>query len=106
MLTDFQKEFPNAQLNGHPVNRLPNNLNVSFPGVESKAIVQSVKDKVSISVGSACTTSTVEASHVISALGFSDDRPHSSIRLSVGRMNNEEEIIETTRIILKAVKLF
>ena len=51
-----------GRLNGHPTNRLPANLSVTFPGVEGKAIINSVSKKVAISAGSACTTETVEPS--------------------------------------------
>jgi len=81
-----------AKLNGHPENRLAHNLNVRFDGIESKAIINSVSKKIAISAGSACTTQIVEPSHVLLALGLSEDQTHTSIRIGCGRFNTEEEI--------------
>jgi len=81
-----------AKLNGHSEKRLAHNLNVRFDGIESKAIINSVSKKIAISAGSACTTQIVEPSHVLLALGLSEDQTHSSIRVGCGRFNTEEEI--------------
>ncbi|MDA8030094.1 MAG: cysteine desulfurase [Alphaproteobacteria bacterium] len=81
-----------ALLNGPLDNRLARNVNVCFPGVESKAVINKVSDKVAISAGSACTTETVEPSHVLLALGLDEERAHQSIRIGTGRHNNDEEI--------------
>ena len=81
-----------AKLNGHPEKRLAHNLNVRFDEIESKAIINSVSKKIAISAGSACTTQIVEPSHVLLALGLSEDQTHSSIRVGCGRFNTEEEI--------------
>lgn len=81
-----------GKLNGHPTKRLEHNLNVYFHGVESKAIINSISDKIAISAGSACTTQMVEPSHVILAIGFDEERAHSSIRLGFGRFNTQNEI--------------
>jgi len=82
-----------AKLNGHPTNRLAHNLNVRFEGIESKAIINSVSKKIAISAGSACTTQIVEPSHVLLALGLSEEQAHSAIRIGCGRFNTEEEIL-------------
>ena len=79
----FEQE--GALLNGDGEFRLAGNLNVCFPGVEGKAVINSVSDRVAISAGSACTTRNVEPSHVIMALGFGEVRAHSSIRIGIGR---------------------
>ena len=90
-------------INGNNNNRLAHNLNVYFPGVESKAIINSVSKKIAISAGSACTTQTVEPSHVILALGYDEDRAHSSIRIGLGRFNTEEEVLMSADIIIDAI---
>ena len=90
-------------LNGHPTRRLTHNLNVCFPGVESKAIINSVSKEIAISAGSACTTSSVEPSHVILALGRGEAHAHSSIRLGLGRFNTEDEIAYCTQTISESV---
>ncbi len=81
-----------ALLNGHPEHRLKHNINVCFPGIEGKAIINSVSKYLAISAGSACTTQTVEPSHVLMAMGLGEERAHSSIRLGLGRFNTDEEI--------------
>lgn len=102
MLERFQ-EF-GATLNGHTTNRLPHNLNVRFPGIEGKAIINSVSDKVAISAGSACTTQMVEPSHVLLAIGLTEDKAHESIRLGLGRFTTNTEVDDSTCTILEAVE--
>ena len=90
MLKKFQEA--GGKLNGHPEKRLSHNLNVRFDGIESKAIINTVSKKIAISAGSACTTQVVEPSHVLLAIGLSEDQTHSSIRVGCGRFNTDEEI--------------
>jgi len=90
MLKEFEKV--GGKLNGHPEKRLAHNLNVRFEGIESKAIINSVSKKIAISAGSACTTQVVEPSHVLLALGISDEMAHTAIRFGLGRFNTEDEI--------------
>lgn len=99
----LQAELGEVLLNGHPTERLPHNLNVSLPEVESKALIVKLKG-VALSTGSACTSAKVEPSHVIRALGFGDDRSHSAIRMSVGRFNTDEEIQVAIERIVMAVR--
>lgn len=95
MLERFRAELGDVQLNGHPTQRLPHNLNVSFPGVESRGLIVKLKD-VAIATGSACTSAKTEPSHVIQALGFGDERAHSAIRISIGRFNTDVEVAQAT----------
>ncbi len=78
-------------LNGHPVQRLPGNLNVSFAYVEGESLLMGIKD-VAVSSGSACTSATLEPSYVIRALGTDEELAHSSIRFGLGRFNTAEEV--------------
>src|SRR5215831_9497270 len=71
--------------------RLPGNLNVSFSGVEGEALLVSMKD-VAVSSGSACTSATLEPSHVLTALGVPADLAHASIRFGIGRWTTAEEV--------------
>jgi cysteine desulfurase len=71
--------------------RLPANLNLSFGGVEGEALLVSMKD-VAVSSGSACTSASLEPSHVLTAIGVPADLAHASIRFGVGRWTTEEEI--------------
>jgi cysteine desulfurase len=87
----LNEEIGDVQLNGHPTQRLPHNLSLTLPGIESKALIVGLKG-VALSTGSACTSATVKPSHVILALGFGEERAHSTIRISVGRFNDDEQI--------------
>jgi cysteine desulfurase len=78
-------------VNGSLEHRLPNNLNVSFSGVEGEALLMGIHD-VAVSSGSACTSASLEPSHVLRAIGVDDDLAHSSIRFGLGRFNTEEEV--------------
>ena len=94
-----------AALNGHPTQRLPHNLNVRFEGIDGKAIINSVSDRLAISAGSACTTRTVEPSHVLLAMGMSEEQAHSSIRIGCGRFNTDDDINIAADRICDAVRL-
>ncbi|MBA3967362.1 MAG: IscS subfamily cysteine desulfurase [Nitrospirales bacterium] len=89
-------------LNGHPTERLPNNLNISFAYVEGEALLMGVKE-IALSSGSACTSATLEPSYVLRALGVGSDLAHSSIRFGLGRFNTDEEVEYTIDRMIKAV---
>jgi cysteine desulfurase len=78
-------------LNGHPTERLPGNLNLSFAYVEGEALLMALKN-VAVSSGSACTSANPEPSYVLKALGVNDDLAHGSIRLGLGRFTTEAEV--------------
>jgi len=78
-------------LNGHATDRLAGNLNLRIPGVEGDSLLAALPD-VALSSGSACTSATLEPSHVLRAIGLDDDTAHSSIRFGVGRFNTEADI--------------
>lgn len=105
MFERFQAELGSdvVALNGHPTQRLAHNLNISIKGIESKSLVVQLKD-VAIATGSACTTATVEPSHVILALGFGEDRAHSAIRIGLGRGNNPELLDYAKTLILQGYR--
>ena len=104
LLEKFQEGGKPVELNGHPLQRLSHNINVSFSNVESKALIQSVNDKLAISAGSACTTFNVEPSHVILSLGLGAERAHTAIRLGLGRFNTNEEIEFAANYIVEKVQ--
>ena len=85
------KNFDEVYLNGHPTQRLPHNLNVSFAYVEGESVLMGLKD-LALSSGSACTSASLEPSYVMRALGVGSDLAHSSIRFGLGRFNTEEEV--------------
>ncbi len=90
-------------VNGHPTERLPGNLNVSFAYVEGESLLMGIND-IAVSSGSACTSATLEPSYVIRALGIDDELAHSSIRFGLGRFNTEEEVDYVTDRVSKEVK--
>jgi cysteine desulfurase len=81
----------NIFINGSIRNRLHNTTNISFKGVDSNALIPGIKD-IAVATGSACTSASMEPSHVLKSMGLSDDLAHSSIRFSLGRFTTEEEI--------------
>ncbi len=78
-------------LNGHPTQRVPHNLNMSFNYVEGESLIMGVKG-LAVSSGSACTSASLEPSYVLRALGRSDELAHSSLRMTIGRWTTEAEI--------------
>jgi cysteine desulfurase len=90
-------------LNGHPTERLPGNLNVSFAYVEGESLLMGISD-IAVSSGSACTSATLEPSYVIRALGINEELAHSSIRFGIGRFNTGEEVDFVTERVSKEVK--
>ena len=86
-LNDMEEVY----LNGDLDHRVPGNLNVSFNFVEGESLIMALKD-MAVSSGSACTSSSLEPSYVLRALGRNDELAHSSIRFSIGRFTTEEEV--------------
>ena len=91
LLQGIRDKNPNALVNGSMEKRVAGNLNMSFPGVNNEAIIAAIPE-IAISSGSACTTSTMEPSHVLLALGMSKEEAYSSLRFGIGRFNTEQDI--------------
>jgi cysteine desulfurase len=91
-----------SYLNGHPTDRLPGNLNISFAYVEGESLLMGMKD-IALSSGSACTSATLEPSYVLRALGVGVELAHSSIRFGLGRFNTEEEVDYTIKKVMEIV---
>lgn len=92
-------------LNGHPTQRLPGNMNISFAYVEGESLLMGLKE-IAVSSGSACTSATLEPSYVLRALGVEEDLAHTSIRFGLGRFNTEEEVDYTVdRVVQKVTRL-
>lgn len=96
-------ELDEVYLNGHPENRLPQNLNLSFAYVEGESLMMGLKE-IALSSGSACTTATLEPSYVLRALGVGSDLAHSSLRFGLGRFTTDEEVDYVGRRVVEAVK--
>ncbi len=78
-------------LNGHPTQRIPHNVNMSFNFVEGESLIMGIKG-IAVSSGSACTSASLEPSYILRALGRSDELAHSSLRMTIGRFTTIEEI--------------
>ncbi|HLG18245.1 MAG TPA: cysteine desulfurase family protein [Bdellovibrionota bacterium] len=90
-------------LNGHPTERAPNNLHLSFGGIDGRVLLESLVD-VAVSAGAACTSTSVEPSHVLKAIGVNDELAAASLRFSVGRFTIEGEIDRAVEIVCRTVK--
>lgn len=98
----IMSQLPDVYLNGHPTERTPNNVNLSFAYVEGESLMMGFPD-IAVSSGSACTSASLEPSYVLKALGVGDDLAHSSIRFSLSRFTTEEEIDSTVYQVVTAV---
>lgn len=99
----IQEQLEDVSLNGHPTERLPGTLNLSFAYIEGEALLMGLKD-VAVSSGSACTSASVEPSYVLRALGVSDDLAHGSLRFGLGRYNTEAEVDFVTAEVVRTVQ--
>ena len=91
---------PRAYLNGHPAQRLPDNLNVRFSYIEGESLVLSLDmEGISVSSGSACSSKTLEPSHVLLALGLSHEEAHGSLLFSLGRENTDEDVNRVLEVV-------
>jgi cysteine desulfurase len=92
-----------VHLNGHPTQRLPGNLNLSFAFVEGESLMMGMKG-VAVSSGSACTSASLEPSHVLKAIGVTSDLAHTSLRFGLGRFTTEDEIRTTAGLVIQQVR--
>jgi len=102
-LWDGVKDMEEIYLNGDLEQRIPGNLNISFNFVEGESLIMSLKD-IAVSSGSACTSSSLEPSYVLRAIGRNDELAHSSIRFTMGRFTTEEEVDFTIGKVREAVQ--
>jgi len=100
----IKKIMPNAEINGSETNRLPNNLHVSFPGNDNQDLLIKLDQAgIAVSIGSACSIRSRQASRVVMELGIGEERATNSIRFTLGRNTTEEEIKETLKRISNLV---
>lgn len=97
-----------SQLNGHPTQRLPNNINVSIKGIEGESLLIRLNEKgIAVSTGSACSTKSLEPSHVLIAIGLAAEQAHGSLRITLGKDNTEQDIdyvLETLPKIINSLR--
>lgn len=93
LIHGLMARVPDTRLNGHPTDRLPNNVNLSFAGVEGEALLLRLDlAGVACSSGSACTSGTLDASHVLLAMGLNEAEAHGSLRMTLGTDTTEKDI--------------
>ncbi|HMK60451.1 MAG TPA: cysteine desulfurase family protein [Dissulfurispiraceae bacterium] len=91
------------RLNGHPESRLPNTLNISFPGVEAHMLLSAIEDRVAASAGAACHSGEVRISSVLKAMNIPEEWARGALRLTTGRMTTFDEVNTAARIISDAI---
>ncbi len=101
--TKILAQLDEVYLNGSLEHRLPGNLNLSFAFVEGEGLMMAIKE-VAVSSGSACTSSSLEPSYVLRAMGLGDELAHSSIRFGLGRFNTEEEVDFVADLMVRKVQ--
>jgi cysteine desulfurase len=97
------KTLDGITLNGHPIQRLAGNLNVSVAGVDGNALLLGLRSAIAVSSGSACTAAKIEPSHVLQALGLADELAYRSVRFGIGRFNTEVEIDRAGAIFVEVI---
>ena len=100
LVNGILERIDHTRLNGHPVNRLPNNVNISVDFVEGESMCLNLDlEGICASTGSACSSSSLEPSHVLLAMGLSHEQAHGSLRLSLGKWTTEEEIGQVLEVL-------
>ncbi|HRY82154.1 MAG TPA: cysteine desulfurase family protein [Candidatus Moranbacteria bacterium] len=98
------REIPNSKLNGSKIKRSPNNVNFSFPGVEGESLIMMLDaDGISASTGSACSSGTLEPSHVLLSIGSKPEEAHSSLRITLGKYTTKKEIDYTIGVLKESI---
>ena len=105
LITGILKDIPDSQLNGSWEHRLPNNVHISFRGAEGESIVMELSQKnIFVSTGSACASHSLSPSHVLTALGLSDEQSHGSVRFTLGRQTKDGDINYVLKIFPGIIK--
>jgi len=97
------RQLDEVFVNGHPTERLPGNMNMSFAFVEGESLLMGLKE-IAVSTGSACTSASLEPSHVLRAIGVEEELAHTSIRFGLGRFNTLEEVDYTVQRVVEEVR--
>lgn len=104
LIKSILENIPDTQLNGHPTLRLPNNVNVSVRYVEGESMLLNLDMQgIAASTGSACTSGSLEPSHVLLAIGLSHEQAHGSLRFTLGRLTTEEDIDLVVKVLPEIV---
>jgi len=105
LINNIIGDVPHSYLNGHPTERLPNNANIRFSYIEGESLILSLDmEGVAVSSGSACTSKTLEPSHVLLAIGLAHEEAHGSLLFSLGRQTSKEDVNYVSGILPNIVK--
>ena len=104
LINNILAKYPNTIINGHREKRVSGNINMSFPFLNGKSIINSLPE-IAVSSGSACTSSDPRPSHVLTALGLNKLDINTTIRIGIGRFNSKEDVEIASNQILNAIKL-
>ncbi len=103
--TNLYETIDNIKFNGHPEEKLPGYLNMSFSGIEGESLLLSLDlEGIAVATGSACSSGSSEPSHVLEAMGLSPETVQSSIRISLGKQNTREDIDYALSVFPKVIK--
>ena len=104
LIEGLQTRIEHVYLNGHPQKRLPNNINVSIDSIEGESMLLNLDlEGICVSTGSACTSSSLEPSYILSAMGLSPGQALSSVRPSLGKWTAEEDIERVLEVLPRIV---
>jgi cysteine desulfurase len=101
--TTILEALPRVFVNGDPLHRLPNVSNLSFADADGSSILRALDD-IAVSSGSACTSASLQASHVLRAMGLNDELAYNSIRFSLGRMTTQVEVEQVAQKVIRIVR--
>jgi len=105
LIDEALKNISHSKLNGPKKHRLPNNANISFRGVEGESLLIMLdREGIAASTGSACSSSSLEPSHVLTAMGILPETAHASIRLTLGKDTTKDDIDRTLKVLVEKVK--
>jgi cysteine desulfurase len=97
---NLKEIFPNLEINGEKTARIPGISNIYFPFMAGDSLLMNLDlNKIAVSTGSACSSGSQKASHVLTSMGFTDDRINNSLRFSLGKNTTEEEILKTIEVL-------
>ena len=99
----LRTQLPQVEVYGHPIHRLPGNLNIGFPGVSGESVVDRVGEHLAVSTGSACNSASKQLSHVLSAIDPEGDAARQGVRIGIGRFNDDRDIASAADLLLQAV---
>ncbi len=103
LLDNLQSILPGIRCNGDADHRLPGNLNITFDDVDSETLLESTRSKLAVSTGSACTSSRLQPSYILTAMGLTPRQAQSSLRFGIGRFNTVEDVDTAARLVGQSV---